>query len=146
MLPGSLLYCVHHLRLGISQAGTENAATYFQMGPLCSHKSTNSFSANSFALVGQLCVSVSGWRMNERFLVAERDRKTGAENRAMPSFLLEVSGNRLFFLASSARLLLYEPLTTVSCGEEVAGSNKTDVFLCWSLGTNTESLKIQGCM
>lgn len=66
----SLFYCVWHIQLGVSQAGTENTASFFQMGPLCPHKSTNSFSANRQSAVRECSWS---YGMNERFLVVKRE-------------------------------------------------------------------------
>lgn len=96
--------------MGISQAGTENIVPFFQMGPLCVHKSTNSLSANGVLLAGQLCASVSvSEKIIERLLVAETDRKKKnprPDNIAMLSYHSSSFNEKVVFLTSSTWFLL----------------------------------------
>lgn len=138
----SALVCLH-IQLGISQAGTENAAQFVffvfpQIGPLCSHKSTNSSYPNSLLVWPVSCVSVS-WSKRQ----GERD---GEENqtRYHSDVSYHSSRHRLFFLASSSQLSMHSLWRLCSeqhCDCNIpnhhtagsAQSQRTGMFLYWKL-------------
>lgn len=143
----SALFCLH-IQLGISQAGTENAAQFVcfcfpQIGPLCSHKSTNSSYPNSLLVWPVSCVSVS-WSKRQ----GERD---GEENqtRYHSDVSYHSSRHRLFFslplldfqctpcdgcAASSIVTAAYQTVTQ----QEVLSHRE---LACFSTGNYSENLK-----
>lgn len=137
----SALFCLH-IQLGISQAGTETAAQFVffcfpQIGPLCSHKSTNSSYPNSLLVWPVSCVSVS-WSKRQ----GERD---GEENQTRYQWcVISFFKAQVVFLASSSRLSMHSLWRLCSeqhCDCSIpnchtagsAQSQRTGMFLYWKL-------------
>lgn len=101
----SALFCLH-IQLGISQAGTENAAQFVcfcfpQIGPLCSHKSTNSSYPNSLLVWPVSCV-FPGQKDREK----ETEKKIRPDITVMCHIILQGTGCFSRFLFSTFNALL----------------------------------------